>query len=195
MADDVARIEGASNLNLASLPPGPRQKRLALAVTLAMAIALAVAAGPLSPIRLKADSIAPALIIPTTVTEAITAALLYAQFSILGSAALLTLATGYLFMSICMIAWMLTLRGVFALNGLLGASPQSGYWLAGLWHAAFPSVVIAFALLKDADPSKWAIRRWRGGAIVASVAAVVVRLRSDLSPDRGRPPAARHDGR
>ncbi|HEY1943279.1 MAG TPA: ATP-binding protein [Roseiarcus sp.] len=174
MADDVARIEGAPNLTLASLPPGPRQKRLALAVSLAMAIALAVAAGPLSSIRLKADSVAPVLAIPTLVTQAITAALLYAQFSVLGSVALFTLATGYLFTSVCVIAFMLILPGVFAPNGLLGASLQSGFWLAAVWHAAFSLFVIAFVLLKDADSSKWALQRSRGWAIAASVAAVVV---------------------
>ncbi len=174
MADNVARTEDAPYLTLASLPPGARQERLALAVVIAMVIALAATGGPLSAIPVKTDGLAPALIIPTSVTEAMTAVLLYAQFSILGSVALFALATGYLFTSLCLILWMLTLPGVFAPNGLLGATPQSGFWLAGLWHTAFSISVIAFALLKDADPSKWALQRSRGRAIAASVAAVVV---------------------
>jgi signal transduction histidine kinase len=174
MADDVTRIMGTLNLTLASLPPGPRQKQLALAVALAMAIALAVAAEPSSPIQFKADVIAPALVIPMSIIQAITAVLLYAQFSVLGSVALFALATGYLFTSVSIGAFVLVLPGVFAPHGLLGASSQTGYWLAAVWHAAFSLFVVTFALLKDADSSRWALQRSRGAAIAASVAAVVV---------------------
>ncbi len=175
MADDVARIEEEQSLTLASLPPGLRQKWLAAAVVLASVIGLGVAAGPFSSVRLEvADSVVPALIIPTAVIEAITAVLLFAQFSILGSVALVTLATGYLFTSLSLIAWMLTLPGVFAPGGLLGANLQSGYWLATLWNAAFSLFVIAYAVLKDADLSKRVPERARNPAIAASVVAVVV---------------------
>ncbi|HEY1943280.1 MAG TPA: MASE4 domain-containing protein [Roseiarcus sp.] len=175
MADDAARIEEEQSLTLASLPPSLRQKQLAAAVVLVTLIGLGAAAGPLSSVRLEAaDSIVPALIIPTAVIQSITAVLLFAQFSILGSVALFTLATGYLFTSLCLVAWMLALPGVFAPGGLLGANLQSGYWLATLWHAAFSLFVIAYAALKDADRSKRAPERLRSPAIAASVVAVVV---------------------
>ncbi|MBV8662186.1 MAG: MASE4 domain-containing protein [Hyphomicrobiales bacterium] len=173
MADNVARVEDAPYLTLASLPPGARQERLALTVVIAIVIALVASAGPLAAIPMKDGSVAAALIIPTSMTEAMTAVLLYAQFSILGSPALLTLATGYLFTSLYLIVWLFTLPGVFAPSGLLGATPQSAFWLAGVWHTAFSISVIAFALLKDEDPSKWEAQRSRGGAIAACVAVVV----------------------
>ena len=173
MAKNVARVEEELHLTLASLPPGPGQMRFAVVVVLAIIIGFGVAAGPLSSVQLKAgNSVVPALIIPTAVTESITAALLYAQFSILGSVALATLATGYLFTSLCLIAWVLTIPGVFAPDGLFGAGLQSSYWLALLWHAAFSLFVIAYALLKDSDHPKRAPERARGWVIIACVIVV-----------------------
>src|ERR1700737_1307195 len=64
-----------------------------------------------------------------TINDLITAVLLYAQFAILRSRALLVLASGYLFTALMLIPWLLTFPGVFAPNGLLGAGPQSPSWL------------------------------------------------------------------
>ena len=66
---------------------------------------------------------------------------------------------------------MLTFPGVFAPSGLLGAGLQSTVWLYTLWHAGFPTFVIAYALLKDADPTK---RFWRGPVHVAILSSVAV---------------------
>ena len=68
---------------------------------------------------------------------------------------------------------MLTFPGPFTPGGLLGAGLQSTAWLYFLWHAAFPLFVIAYALLKNTDPSK---RRWNGApsaAILLSAAVAV----------------------
>jgi len=70
-----------------------------------------------------------------------------------------------------LIPWMLTFPGVFAPGGLLGAGLQSTTWIYILWHGGFPIFVIAYALLKDADPAKWLWQGSVGAAILASVAA------------------------
>jgi two-component system sensor histidine kinase UhpB len=49
---------------------------------------------------------------------------------------------------------MLTFPGVLAPSGLLGAGQQSTSWLYTLWHAGCAMFVIAYALLRDADPAK-----------------------------------------
>jgi hypothetical protein len=105
------------------------------------------------------------------VNESIIAVLLFAQFSILRSRALLVIASGYLFTALAVIPWMLTFPGVFAPGGLLGAGPQSTSWLYILWHAGFPVFVIAYALLKDADPAK---RLWQGSAGTAIFLCIAV---------------------
>src|SRR3981081_204432 len=62
---------------------------------------------------------------------------------------------------------------------LLGISPRTVRVLFGwkvgfedrLWHAGFPMFVVAYALLKDADPAK---RLWQGSARAAILSSVAV---------------------
>src|SRR5205807_8136042 len=104
----------------------------------------------------------------------VTAVLLSGQFSILRSRALRVLAGAYLFTAFMTIAHALTFPGLFAPTGLLGAGPQSTAWLYMFWHGGFPLLVIAYALLKDegreASQSRGRVR----GAILSSVATVLV---------------------
>src|SRR3954468_22694462 len=156
---------------LASVSPGRAQRRLALAVVLALLVAFLIMAGPLSTIRLaRVDAFVPAYATAIFVNDSITAVLLFAQFSILRSRALLVIASGYLFTALVVIPWLLTFPGVFTPGGLLGAGLQSTNWLYILWHGGFPTFVMAYALLKDADPAK---RLWHGSggaALLWSVA-------------------------
>src|SRR6202022_4267192 len=138
---------------LSSLSPGVAQRRLSLAVVLAMLVAFLIAAGALSTTQAwRIDSFVPAYTTAMFVNDLITAVLLFAQFSILRSRALLAIASGYLFTALMLIPWMLTFPDVFTPGGLLGAGLQSTTWIYILWHAGFPTFVIAYALLKDPDP-------------------------------------------
>jgi signal transduction histidine kinase len=157
---------------LSNLSPSLAQKRLALGVVLVMLVAFFITAGPLARVQLaRIDAFVPAYAIAMLVIDSITAVLLYAQFSILRSRALLAISSGYLFTALMLIPWMLTFPGVFAPSGLLGAGLQSTVWLYTLWHAGFPAFVIAYALLKDADPTK---RLWQGPVHVAILSSVAV---------------------
>jgi signal transduction histidine kinase len=175
MVKTAAVVPEEQHFFLASLPPSPAQRRLALAVVLASLVAFFITEGALSTIQLgRIDAFVPAYATAMFVNDSITAVLLFAQFSILRSRALLVLASGYLFTALMLIPWMLTFPGVFAPSGLLGAGLQSTSWLYTLWHAGFVMFVIAYALLKDADPAK---RLWRGSAgaaILFSVAMTAV---------------------
>src|SRR4030081_2545048 len=171
MVTTATDLPEEQNFIISSLPPGRAQKRLALAVVLALLAAFLVMAWPLSTIQLaRVDAFVPAYAMAMFVTDSITAVLLFAQFSILRSRALLVIASGYLFTALIVVPWLLTFPGVFAPGGLLGAGLQSTNWLYVLWHGGFPSFVMAYALLKDENPAK---RFWQdsvGAAIVASVA-------------------------
>jgi len=134
---------------ISSLPPSPAQRRLALGVVLALMAAFVVVAGPLSNVPLaRIDAFVPMYGMAMFVNDSITAVLLFAQFSILRSHALLAISSGYLFTALILIPWVLTFPGVFAPGGLLGAGPQSTGSLYVVWHAGFPLFVIAYALLK-----------------------------------------------
>jgi signal transduction histidine kinase len=138
---------------------------------LALVAAFVIAAGPLSTIQPgRIDAFVPAYAMSLFVTDLITAVLLYAQFSILRSRALLAIASGYLFTALIVIPWMLTFPGAFTPDGLLGAGLQTTNWLYILWHTGFPIFVIAYALLKDTYPTSNLGQGSAGAAILSSVA-------------------------
>src|SRR4051812_23686525 len=155
---------------LSSLSPGPAQKRLAVAVVLGLLVVLYLITGPLSGIRLGAINAFVAVYATAMfVCDSITAVLLFAQFSILRSRAILVIASGYLFTALILIPWILAFPGVFVPErGLMGGL-QSTSWLFFAWHAGLPLFVISYALLKDgyADKSFW--RGASGTGILQSV--------------------------
>lgn len=156
---------------LTSLSPSPVQKRMAIAVALALVIAFVITAGLLSSIQLpEIVAFVPAYAAAMFVNDSITALLLFAQFTILNSRALLVVATGYVFTALILIPWMLTFPGVFSREGLLGAGPQSTAWLYILWHAGFPVFVTAYALLKDRDSPKTLWKAPRRAAVLSTIA-------------------------
>src|SRR6201982_3461242 len=168
-----AVIPGEQHFILSSLSPRRAQTRLALALVLALLVAFLITEGTLSPIQFgRIAACIPAYATAMFVNDSITAVLLFAQFSILRSRALLAIASGYLFTAFMLIPWTLTFPGIFTPGGLLGAGlKQSTHWLYISWHAGFPMFVTAYALLRDADPAK---RVWQGSvgaAILSSVAA------------------------
>jgi signal transduction histidine kinase len=136
-------------LLLATLPPSKVQTRLAFSVvaTLLLAFVLTI---PFTNIQLpQVDAFIPAFETAIIFNDLVTASLLFAQFSILRSRALLVLASGFLYTALMVIPHLLTFPGAFAPTGLLGAGLQTTAWLYYFWHAGPPVAVIAYALLKD----------------------------------------------
>ena len=109
------------------------------------------------------------------VNDLITAILLYSQFAILRSRALLLLASGYLFTAMAAATHALTFPGLFAPTGLFNAGSQTTVWLYMIWHGGFPLLVLGYALLKDSDGGA-RIKGAAGTAILTSVVAVVVTM-------------------
>jgi hypothetical protein len=157
---------------LSHLSPSLAQRRLALAVVLALLVAFIITAGPLSTFQPgRIDAFIPTWATGLVVTDLITAVLLFAQFSILRSRALAVLASGYLFAALIVIPVLLTFPGVFTPGGLLGAGLYTAQWLYNLRLLGFPTFVIGYALLKDADPTK---RLWRGSVAAGILSSVAL---------------------
>jgi signal transduction histidine kinase len=170
MVNTATAVPEEQHFIISSLSPGRVQKRLALAVVLGLLVAFFITAGPLSTLQVtRIDAFVPAYATAMFVNDAITAVLLFAQFSILRSRALLVIASGYLFTALTLIPWLLSFPGVFAPSGLLGAGPQTTNWLYILWHSGFSIFVIAYAFLKDANPAKRVSQGSAGAAILSSV--------------------------
>ncbi|HUN44477.1 MAG TPA: MASE4 domain-containing protein [Acetobacteraceae bacterium] len=157
---------------LSTLPAGRAERRLAGVVVL-VSVVVFVAAIPFARQPLpRVTAFIPAYESALVINDLITAALLFGQFTIGRSRALLVLASGYLFCALVEIAHALSYPGVFSQSGLLGAGPQSTAWLYMFWHGGFPLAVVGYALLKTRPAG--VVRHAAGTAVVAS--AVVVTL-------------------
>lgn len=144
----VTELTTDSRVFLSTLPPGRRERRLALAVVLITAVAFILAA-PFAKVQLpRVWAFIPVYESAIVVCDLLTAALLIGQYRILRSKALLVLATGYLLTAFTATAHLLTFPGVFSDTGWLGARSQSTAWLYVFWHGSFPLVIIAYAWLK-----------------------------------------------
>jgi signal transduction histidine kinase len=163
-------------LLLATMPPSDRQRRMAFAIVASFVgvflITIPFAYTPLP----RLDAWIPASGSVLIITDFITSALLFSQFSIVRRRALLVLATGYLFSGLIIVPWALTFPGVFAPNGLLGADLQSTVWLYLTWHMASPLSVVLYELLKDANAPTDPLSHKPLGAQIGLCIAIVIAL-------------------
>src|SRR5215218_9662834 len=156
---------------LANIPPTPGQRRVARAFLLALLLIL-LGTWPFAAVKLpEVDAFVPTLAGALFVSDCVTAALLFAQFSILRQWALLVIASGYLFSALIVVAHALAFPGAFSPTGVLSSGLQSAVWLYWFWHAGLPLAIIGYALLKDVG--RVADVRVRRRAISLSIAIVV----------------------
>ena len=156
---------------LANVPPTPGQRRMARAFLLALLL-LFLGTWPFAHVKLpEVDAFVPTLAGALFVSDCVTAALLFAQFSILRRWALLVIASGYLFSALIVVAHALAFPGAFTPTGVLGSGLQSAVWLYWFWHSGLPLAIIGYALLKDMD--RLADVRFTRRVVSLSVAGVL----------------------
>src|SRR6187399_2084004 len=160
-------------LSTRSATRGDRRAALAVVGVSALLFVSAVpfADVPLAPVPAFVASYQSAL----AINDLITAVLLFSQFAISRSRALLLLASGYMFTAAAAIVHALTFPGLFAPGGLLGAGPQTTVWLYMIWHGVFPLLILGYSLLKAKDNGT-RIEGSTGAAIVASALSVIVAI-------------------
>jgi PAS domain S-box-containing protein len=163
------------NIFLSTMPASGKDRTAAVAIVVVSALLFACAvpfAGmPLAPVPAFVASYQSAL----AINDLITAVLLFSQFGVSRSRALLLLASGYLFTAIAAMVHALSFPGLFAPGGLLGAGTQTTVWLYMVWHGGFPLLVLGYAGLKARD-NGMRMHGAPGTAILLSVAAVVVAM-------------------
>jgi signal transduction histidine kinase len=156
---------------LANVPPTPGQRRLAQAFLLALLVVL-LGTWPFAALKLpEVRAFVPTLAAALFVSDCVTAALLFAQFSILRQWALLVIASGFLFNGLIVVAHALAFPGAFTPTGALSSGLQSAVWLYWIWHSGLPLAIIGYALLKDSD--RVADARYTRQAVALSVAGVL----------------------
>jgi hypothetical protein len=133
-------------------------------VVAVVSIAIFVALAPFAKVALApVPGFIPAYQSALAINDLITAVLLFGQFDIVRSRALLALATGYVFTAFLAIVHMLSFPGLFSPTGLLGAGPQTTAWLYMFWHGVMVGNHYTTALI-------WVI----GTVWAANVVALVV---------------------
>src|SRR5215831_19235902 len=139
---------------IASLPASTRQRRIAFGalVILVAFIALTI---PFANIELA--QVEPFVSVIQTVmcfADLLTAALLFAGYSVYPRRAILALASGYIFSGLFAFLQTLAFPGAYAGLPLIGDVLNSAGWLFVFWHASFLLAVIAYVMLKDEAASR-----------------------------------------
>jgi signal transduction histidine kinase len=167
--------EDEAGLWLADLPPTTDQNWSALAVTAIVLIGFTISAPFAKQPLVELNALFPSLDAIVFVMDLITAGLLYAQFSINRSRALLALAIGYLFTALIVVPHALTFSGAFSATGLLNASIQTGSYLFIFWHIGFALALMAYAILRryHVKPIAIASAWWALIVSLVSVTALV----------------------
>src|SRR3954454_1253874 len=163
------------NIFLSTMPAtrGDRISALAVVGVSAVLFACAVpfAGVPLAPVPAFVASYQSAL----AINDLITAVLLFSQFAISRSRALLLLASGYLFTAMAAIVHALTFPDLFAPGGLFGAGTQTTVWLYMVWHGGFPLLVLGYALLGAGDNER-KVQGSPGAAAAGCIVAVSIAI-------------------
>ena len=114
-------------------------------------------------------------------TDAITAILLFTQFAILRSSALLVMAIGYAYAALILIPYLLTFPELFGPARVIGG-PLGTAWFFILWRTGFSVFVIGYALLKDAKAySRGTVGSIVGIGVGVAAGLVVAAIALDVS--------------
>ena len=166
-------------LSVANLPPTRRHRQAVIIFAVAL-IATSVVAAPFAATPLHPRvAFVPTIEAVIIVNDLITAVLLFAQYSVVPSRAILVLACGYLYTALIVVPHILTYPGAFAPGGLFGAGLQSTGLIYAFWHFGPPVTILGYACLKDAKGARRASRlspQFAIGGIVAGVVTLVCAL-------------------
>jgi Membrane-associated sensor, integral membrane domain len=119
---------------IASMTASVQERRLAFGLITLLCAILAIVA-PFANVRLgRIDAFLPTVQTIMSVVDLITAALLFAQYTVLPKTALLALASGYVFTALFAFTQTLAFPGAYSASGLIGDGTNSPAWLFVLWH-------------------------------------------------------------
>lgn len=156
-------------------PPSPRQNLLAGGLIALLLGALAVTVPYARQPTIGTEPFVAAYAAAIFIIELTAAALLFSQFAIQRSLAILLLAAGFLFSGLLTIPWALTFPGVFAALSI-GQDLQAAATIAALRRLSFPLFVIAYALIGRRPWYGHTGRALAGTVIATTIAALACSL-------------------
>jgi hypothetical protein len=136
-------------ITIAAKPISARDRNIALAAIVVLAILDAIVI-PFASVQLpRADPFIPVLQTVMCVVDLLTAALLFAQYSIQPLRAIIPVASRYVFSGLFAFIQTLAFPGAYSPTGVIGDGLNSAAWFFVLWHTNFPLAVILYVLIKD----------------------------------------------
>jgi signal transduction histidine kinase len=146
-------------ITIAAKPISTRDRNIALAAFVVLAILDAIVI-PFASVQLpRVDPFIPVLQTVMCAVDLLTAALLFAQYSIQPLRAIIPVASGYVFSGLFAFTQTLAFPGAFSPTGVIGDGLNSAAWFFVLWHTNFPLAMILYVLTKDSGA---AVRLSRG---------------------------------
>jgi signal transduction histidine kinase len=172
-------VGGDDLLVLTRASPSRAQKLLAFAVVPGILALVFIVSRPFAGVQLRAiEAFVPFYVTFIFLNSLITGILLFAQFSILRTRALLAIASGYVFSALIIIPYTLAFPGVFDAGRSLIGGLQTTPWLYILRHCGFAMFVLAFALFENLDVNtsygRGSVRRSIILSLTATVAVVSI---------------------
>jgi two-component sensor histidine kinase len=162
---------------ITALPASSRQQEIAVrgfAVSMVVVVIVTFANIPLVPI----GAFVPVIEVIICLAALLTAAFLFAQYSLQPGIALLALASGFVFSGLFAFLHTLAYPGAYTPGVLIGDELSSAAWLFFCWHTTFPISVMVYALTKGtgvaANGAGRSTRVAIGIAVVCVVAATAV---------------------
>jgi signal transduction histidine kinase len=185
MDEPVATVQDELFVS-SNIPPGKAEKRLAFVFTLVVVASFFIISrfpdGHPHPLPGFVLAFSTAMF----VCDLISAILLFAQFVILRSLALLVIANGYVLTALVLIPYTLVFPGLVGPEPLIGGL-QSAAVLYVVWHAGFPLSVIGYALLKDVnDPITFSPHRVPTAIIVSIALTIAIVISAALFSTAGK---------
>ena len=160
-------------LVMAAMPINERERRIALRVTIFLLSAVVIVAPFANTPLAHIDAFVPVLQTAMCVVDFVTAALLFAQYTIYPKKALLAVAGGYVFSGLFAFIQTLAFPGAYSATGLIGDGINSAAWIFVLWHSSFAIAVIVYALTKDAKEAASLSGRSATGTIAIAIACIL----------------------
>ncbi|WP_167859765.1 diguanylate cyclase domain-containing protein [Paenibacillus cymbidii] len=117
---------------------------------------------------------------PVICFELMTVFVLYSQYRVARSPAILAVAAGYWYSALMTGVYLLTFPGIVSRNGLFHASPQTAEYVYIFWHAGFPAAILLHVILEAFSRKRRPIgarpAHLLAGAVFLAVAALVCLL-------------------
>jgi Membrane-associated sensor, integral membrane domain len=153
---------------IAAMPISARERRIAFSV-IGMLAAIDAIVAPFANVPLtRVDAFIPVVQTVMCVIDLLTAALLFAQYSIQPVRPLLAVASGYVFSGLFAFIQTLAFPGAYSATGLIGDG-NSAPWIFVLWHITFPLALIIYVLSKDRGDAV----KLSSGSIAANIAGTI----------------------